>query len=426
MRKVTFWLSLALIFVIPLENAVFIHGLGRLSKAVGLLAAALWIATVMITGNARKPRPFHAIILLFVLWNVLSIFWSVDHDRTMDRAITYAQLFVMVLIISDLYATPTALQAGLQAYILGAYISIASTIFNYFHDIEFYSRRYAGAGMHVNDLALTLALGIPVAWYLTLIKNEHDRKSYWLRLINYAYVPAATLAILLAASRGAIIAAMPAFLFIFLSLTRFKLHIRILLFVMLGVSLLGVLPLVPESSFQRLAATDSVIIGGDFNGRMAVWREGFDVFVANPLLGVGSGAFRSAATETGKIAHNFVLSLLVEVGIIGFALYAIILAMAVYYAIHQPKWSCRLWLTVLMVWTIGAATHNWEHRKQTWLFISLVPVGASAYARRDEAGILVAPPEHSANWQRGSTDFFVRDARADWKVHTPSKVRSTI
>jgi O-antigen ligase len=194
---------------------------------------------------------------------------------------------------------------------------------------------------------------------------------------------------------------MPAFLFIFLSLTRFKLHIRILLFIVLGASLLGLLPLVPESSFQRLAATDSVISGGDLNGRAGIWREGFAVFVENPLIGVGGGAFREAASESGKVAHNFVLSLLVEVGIVGFVLYAIVLAMAVYYAIHQPKWSCRLWLTVLTVWAIGAATHNWEHRKQTWLFLSLVPVGASAYLRRDEAGII------------GSADFSARDACVD-------------
>ncbi len=419
MRKVTFWLSLALIFVIPLENAVFIQGLGRLSKAVGLLAAALWIATVIITGQARKPRLFHAVIVLFVLWNAVSVFWSVDHERTMDRAITYAQLFVMVLIIWDLYATPTALHAGLQAYILGAYISIGSTIFNYFHATEFYSRRYAGAGMHVNDLALTLALGIAVAWYLTLIKDEQGKKSYWLTLINYAYVPAAALAILLTASRGAVIAAMPAFLFIFLSLTRFKLHIRILLFVMLVGSLLAVLPFVPESSFQRLAATEIAITEGGLNGRSAIWREGVALFFAHPLLGVGSGAFRSAADETGQLAHNFVISLLVEVGVIGFLLYTFVLTMAVYYAIHQPKWSCRFWLTVLMVWTIGAASHNWEHRKQTWLFLSLVPVGATAYLRRNDAGILATSPDHA--WKRASADFPVRDARVDWKFHTLSK-----
>lgn len=418
MRKVAFGLSLALIFIIPLENVVFIEGLGRLSKLVGLLVAALWFATVLITGKARKPRPFHGVILFFVLWNALSVFWSVDHQETVDRVFTYFQSFGMVLVIWDLYATPAALRAGLQAYILGAYISIASTIYNYFHATQFYSQRYTGAGMHVNDLALTLVLGIAVAWYLTLIKDEHGKKSYWLTLLNYAYIPAATLAILLTASRGAVMAAMPAFLFIFLSLTRFKFHIRILLFVMLGVSLLGVLPLVPESSFQRLAATDSIISGGNLNGRAAIWREGFAVFVANPLLGVGGGAFRTAANETGKVAHNFVLSLLVEVGIIGFVLYVIILAIVVYDAIHQPKWSCRLWLTILMVWTIGASSHNWEHRKQTWLFLGLATVGASAYGRRDEAGIPVTSPARSADWASQS-GFHLRP------VERSSLVKST-
>jgi hypothetical protein len=93
-----------------------------------------------------------------------------------------------------------------------------------------------------------------------------------------------------------------------------------------------------------------------------------------------------------------VLSLLVEVGVIGFMLYATILAMAVYSAIHQPKWSCRLWLTILMVWTIGASSHNWEHRKQTWLFLGLATVSASVYGRRDENEIPVTPFAHAADW----------------------------
>jgi O-antigen ligase len=219
---------------------------------------------------------------------------------------------------------------------------------------------------------------------------------------------------------------MPAFLFIFLSLNRFKLHIRFLLFVLLAGSLLAVLPFVPETSIQRLAGTDAVIAEGGLNGRAAIWREGFGLFIEHPLLGVGSGAFRTAASENSQLAHNFVLSLLVEVGIIGFILYAIILTMAVYYAILQPKWSCRLWLTVLMVWAIGAASHNWEHRKQTWLFLSLVPVGASAYMRRDEADILVTSPDHSANRIKGSADFLARDARVNQKVHTHTKAGSII
>jgi hypothetical protein len=44
-----------------------------------------------------------------------------------------------------------------------------------------------------------------------------------------------------------------------------------------------------------------------------------------------------------------------------------------------------LWLTILLVWAIGAFSLTWEHRKPTWLFLSLVVVSADLSVRRGEA-----------------------------------------
>ncbi len=376
MRTVAFWFSLILIFVIPLENVALVPGLGRISRIAGLLAAALWVIMVIMTRKMSKPRPVHVAIVLFVLWNALSVLWSIDVDESFERFMTYMQLFGMVLIITDLYASPKALHAGLQAYVLGAYFGIASTIYSYFNASEFYYQRYSGAGLHVNDLGLILALGIPVAWYLTLVENNEE-KSAWRKLINYIYIPAAVLAIILTGSRSALLAAVPGFFYVLWSLSRFKPYLRVLLLGALMASLFAVQFMIPQTSLQRLAETGTEITEGDWNGRLGIWREGLALFVKHPFFGVGAGAFRSAAVEAGKLAHNFAISLLAEVGIIGFALFGIILAMAVCLAIGQPQWQRRLWLAVLTAWFIGAVSHNWEHRKQTWLFLSLVIAGAT-------------------------------------------------
>jgi O-antigen ligase len=156
---------------------------------------------------------------------------------------------------------------------------------------------------------------------------------------------------------------------------------RVLLFAALLGSLLALQSLVPQSSFQRLATAGTE---GDLNGRLGTWREGVALFSEHPLLGVGSGAF-TAAIETGKAPHSFVLKFLAKVGIIGFSLFATILAMAVYHASRQPEWSSILWLTVLMVWILGAATHNWEQRKQTWLFLSMIINSDGVFVRRKES-----------------------------------------
>jgi O-antigen ligase len=323
------------------------------------------------------------IVYLFVLWNVVSVFWSFDVEHTIQYIKTYLQLAAMAWILWDLYTTPAALKTGLQAYVLGAYVSIGSTVINYLTGEEANYLRYTAAGFDPNDVGVILGLGIPLAWYLAVTEGS-SKVTQVLRLVNYAYIPAAVLAILLAASRGAFLAALPAFLFVLWSLPRLTLFLRVLILAALISAFFVLQPLVPRSSLQRLGTTGASIAEGDLGDRVDVWREALASFAKHPLLGIGSGAFRTAVVQ-GNVAHNSFLSVLAEVGLIGFALFAIILAMAVSQAMHQSKWDSRLWLTILLVWAIGAFSLTWEHRKPTWLFLSLVVVSADLSVRRDEA-----------------------------------------
>ena len=74
----------------------------------------------------------------------------------------------------------------------------------------------------------------------------------------------------------------------------------------------------------------------------------------------------------------------IKVGLIGFGLFVMVLAIAGYQAMRQPKGDSRFWLTLLLVWVIGAAGLTWEQRKVTWLFLNLTVVGAGLSTRRDE------------------------------------------
>ena len=383
MRTIAFWLSLVLIFMIPWEKMVSFEGLGTMSKAAGMLVAAFWVLTVVVTGEFRKPHPFHVAVYLFVFWNVISVFWSLDVDLTIDRIQTYFQLAILTFILWDLYTTPVALKAGLQAYVLGAYVAIGSTVVNYMAANKAVYNRYAATGFDANDIGVTLALGIPVAWHLAL-SGGNGKMAQVLKLVNYAYLPAATLAILMTASRGSLIAALPAFLFILGSFSRLKLFPRVLIFAALVVALFALQPLVPQSSLDRLATTGTSIAEADLNDRVEIWRQGLAVYSEHPLLGVGSGAFRTVV-ESDKVAHNAYLSVLVEVGLTGFILFVIILTITVYQAARHPIWNSYLWFTVLLVWAVGVFSLTWEYRKPTWLFLSLVVVSAALSVRRDES-----------------------------------------
>jgi O-antigen ligase len=97
-----------------------------------------------------------------------------------------------------------------------------------------------------------------------------------------------------------------------------------------------------------------------------------------------------SVNSLGKLAHNSFISVLVELGLIGFALFGIILTIAVLQALSQPtKWDSSFWLTVLLTWAICASSLTYEYRKATWLFLSFVAASAALTSHRDKAVSLV-------------------------------------
>ena len=386
MRAIAFVLSLALIFVIPWEGVIWIPSLGTAAKALGLVVGAFWLATILITGRFRRLGPFHLALAIFVLWNAITVFWSADVNQSVARVATWVQLFLLVLILWDLYTTRAAILAGLQAYVLGAYVAIAGALANYFAGNAYYTtyQRFSPADTTNPDgFGFIVALGIPLAWYLASSKNT-ARMSHPLRLVNFAYIPVAFLGIALSGTRTALIAAIPAMAFGLASLTRLRPWARIAILLLVSSAILILLPEIrPLKSFQRLGTTYVELTEGDLNNRTNNWREGLATFAQHPVIGVGTSMYRSV-NSLGKVAHNSFLSVLVELGLIGFILFGAVLAIAFIRARAQPDWDSRFWLTTLMVWAIGSSTLSWEYRKTTWLFLGLLIASAALNSRRVE------------------------------------------
>jgi O-antigen ligase len=378
MSTVVFWSSLVLLFSIPFE-LIFLIGTATVTKFIGLAVAGLWGSTVMLTNKIRRPHPFHLVTFLFVLWNIASIYWSIDLKSTLTRSMSYIQLIGLIYIIWDLYNTSEKLKIGLQVYILGAYVSVGKTIYNYFTGITIYAThatydRYAAGDFNANELSLILVIGVPIAWYLAMSKGK-SKLDQVLMVVNYAYPPLALFCIFLGASRGGLVAMSIAFLYILGSFTRLKVIPRIAIFMLLVSSLFALQPLIPESSLQRLSHGIDEVNTGNFSSRGAIWLQGLAVFVEHPLIGVGSGAFRYAIA-LNKAAHNTLLGIAVELGIVGLLLFLIMLLIVLHSAIHQPKWESRLWLMLLLVWVVSASTIDWAHRKPTLLLMGLIVASA--------------------------------------------------
>ena len=388
MRSIALALSLVFIFLVPWEGMVRLP-LGTFARFTGTILGVFWLGTVLVTGRLRKLGPFQVMVCLFVLWNLLSVFWSENPNRSFAHSRTWAQMFLLVVILWDLYSTRASLLAGLQAYILGAYVAVGSAVYNYFTGRVYYTnyQRFSAGETNPDGFGFIMALGIPVAWYLAGSINNHGIGRF-LRFVNYVYIPAALLGIALSGTRTALIASVVGMAFGLASLTRLRLIARIAIFVLLSSIILFLLPHVQTlKSFQRLSTTGAELTSGDLNNRTNNWSEGLAVFAERPLLGVGSNMYRSI-NSLGKVGHNSFVSVLVELGLIGFVLFSIILGIAFVHAWRQPKWQSWFWLTVLTVWSIGAFTLTWESRKSTWVFLSFAVVSAAITNKQEEPALI--------------------------------------
>ena len=375
MKQIAFLFSLALIFVIPWENSVQISGIGTISRLVGLITAAVWFLAVVIEGRLRRPSVFLAITTTFVGWSALSVFWSVDPTLTVKTVKTLFQLLIFTFVIWDLYPTANSIRAGMQAYVLGAWVAITSILLNFLTGTTAHYSRYSVQGFNADDAGLILAIGMPIAWGLG-VRQTRMRRNSALKFLNFAYFPLAFLGIALTGTRMALIATLPAILFAIFSLTRLSPRRRLTVGVLAVAGVLSIAPLVPQTSIERFLTTGSEIATGSLSGRGYIWKMGVQTFTQHPLLGVGAGAFRPAV-GIDHVAHNTFLSILTELGILGIALFLGIVGVAVAHSFKHPPAGVRFWLTILMIWGLGALTLTLEVRKVTWLVLPFAAVSGA-------------------------------------------------
>ena len=379
MRRLTYWLSLFMIFMVPWEGLVEVPGVGTVSRLVGFVVAGLWLWSVVCSGRIRRVTPFHFFVFLFFSWNAISILWSSDIDQTLSQTVLYARMAGLILVIWNVYDTPASVRAGLQAFVLGSFVPVGDVIHNFVVGNVYGFTRYSATGSDPNTAGILIAFATPVALYLGTVAHPGGNGNL-MRVVNYAYVPAALFAIALTATRFALVMTVPALVFGLVSLSRLKVPARALI----SAGLLGTLAflpsLVPDTSLTRLSSTLDEVQAGDLNGRTALWKEGLSMWVDRPILGIGSDAFPSSVASIygrPRSIHSSFVAVLVETGLVGLILLGVILGTAAYQVRYLPKWEARLWMAMLVVWALGNSVMTWMDQKSTWLLLSLLVASAA-------------------------------------------------
>lgn len=364
-----------LVFTIPWEKSLMVPGIGTITRLVGLLAALSAAVVILLRRRLRQPNLAVVLLALFTLWSGATYLWSLDPAATAARTATLAQLLVMAGLIWEFGATARRQQWLIAAYVLGTAVSSLLTLSRFVRGLETYYRRYAAAGFEPNDLGLTAALSIPLGLFLAW----QDRG--WRRWMWRAITLLAITAVVVTASRTAFVVACMAFLFVLWTWRETDLPQKLSAALLLGVLLTGPSYLTPPPARQRLAALPQEITRGTLHNRTQIWKAGWAVFRQRPLHGVGAGAFAESVrpwlgvpARPGHryVAHNTYLSVLVECGLVGFALFlaaAVVLAVFVWW---MPRLERSLWAVMMAVCGTGIVTLSWEQRKPVWWIAAMI------------------------------------------------------
>jgi O-antigen ligase len=361
----TLW---AFIFSIPWDVVGAVDGVAVVARFTGGLALVAVVLSVAITGRMRRLHGFHLAALVFLLWAAINLFLFRGLQPLPAKFWTLVQLGLVGWIIWELAPSWQRLLGLLVAYVFGAYVAAFNTLLVYHRDPGAL-RRFTAGGTDPNDLAMTLALALPMAWYLGM-RHRHSL----IRWVCRAYLPIAFLAIGLTGSRGGLLTTLVALMVVPLTMDRLTPR-RLVTAVIVLVGAIGLaIAYVPDKIVERLSTTGTEVEDANFGNRGRVWLAGFHAFARRPVVGYGTSGFVPAVTpelgSSSNVAHNTYLSVLVEQGIIGLAFF-LMMFVAVYRAILPlPKIDRRFGLTLLATLMVAILPLTWEQRKPVWFVLS--------------------------------------------------------
>lgn len=390
--------------LLPLENVFRIPVLGSLGRISGIILLLLALPSFFVGRKLHLRAPSLTIVILgaFTAWAAASLLWSTDTSRTVAYASTVIQLFLLTSIVWHLCRTDAERLLVFQAYVVGACGAIVSALWNMFNGVEAVYGRYSATGTDPNDFALMVVLAIPMAWELA------SRGASRFATLNFAYLLVAVVAVIISGSRGGAIALSVALLVVPFGFRHLTRRSRRKLY---GIALLGIssipflwsrLSTFVGQNLDRLRNTASDAVSGSLNVRDVIWAYAADIFGDNPILGVGGGAFISALeSESGmaELAHNTLLSVAVELGIVGLCLFATALISTVLPLLRSKSRYAVPSLLLVTILVVGSLALTWEIRKPTWIVLVLAsaysPVILSRIARRDDHIRVEPPPENA-------------------------------
>jgi O-antigen ligase len=329
--KLIFYLSCGALFALPLGTSSFtIFGICILSVWV---FSGQWIKKRRL--YFREPWFWPVIAIIVLIW--IGLVYSPDPEGLGLKFAKKTHYWLFAFAIGGITFTKYPAQHLIKALLIGLFLNALAGFLQMAHIVPTFdtygSTKYTGFSGGYNTLSLFLVLGMMVSSFnLRAVKSWKEKLMYiTLMLVYFCHL------IILEGRGGYLTFAIlsPLVIYnIFGKLYRGKIFLvyPLIIGIMLSSPIIrSRVSLSVQELKHHLNADPASAWGKEYTihqDRLYMWRGAIELFLENPLFGVGTGGYGKALKERGKeewpkIAHphNNLLYVAVSFGIVGLLVY---------------------------------------------------------------------------------------------------------
>jgi O-antigen ligase len=352
--------KLLLLFLLTLySNVALIYKeqLDVFRPALVIAVAALLMMVIELCKNRQGFRlmwPQGAMLVAFLGVCAVSSFGAIYLRHAVEQTSDFAKIVLVYLLLENVITSEHRLRMVMLTMVIGGLFPAIGTIHNYRSGIFFESTRAGWRGIfrNPNDDAYALIILIPLVLALA------SKSGRLMRIVLWTIIPIFLLAIFLTFSRGGLIG-----LFAMLALMGWKQKSIVIKAGMVAALLIGLIVIGTfwnrdSGSFNNIESDTTV------RQRLATFRAGGQMFIHNPLLGVGPGDSMVAyplyvpkdahcGCQDQLVVHNSFIQILAETGLAGFIPFMIFVFSSLYQAWSLEKGPIGTYALALELALVG-------------------------------------------------------------------------
>lgn len=274
------------------------------------------------------------IYLIFIIFCMFSLFWSISFEIGALRVTTLLLVFLNMIVIYNILSILDSYNSIFIGLFIGTFINFLIVIGVFHNSLDYYQGwRFVGTTGNANIISTYMVISI-LASIIYLSTNIKMKLFYYFQYFNISI--SFYIVIMTGSKKGIILAILFILFYLLGQLTNPKKQLKMIL----QITIISIIIFYFFVSYIDLTEMNEMIgkttkrfldfangEGQSTKTRIELALFAFENFSNNPLLGTGIGSF---LYKYNTYAHNNYLELLSEVGIIGFSLYYLLYLKLIY------------------------------------------------------------------------------------------------